>query len=238
MASNFWKISACIQSASAVTQSCPTLCDPMDCSAPGFPVYHQLPELTQTHTIQSALPSSHLILCHPLLLPPSIFPSMGVFSNVQLFLSGGQSIGVSASASVLPMNIQNWFPLGRTGWISLQSKGLLRIFSNTTKHQFSALSFLYCPTLTFIHDYWKNHSLTRRTFVSKVMSLLFNMLSSWSEFFFQIASTFWFHGCSHHLQWFWRPAQNKVSHCFHCFPIYLPWSDGTGYHIIFLNVEF
>ena len=89
--------------------------------------------------IESVMPSNHLILCHPLLLPPSIFPSIRVFSN-EVFTWGGQSIGVSASASVLPMNIQDWSPLGWTGWISLQSKGLLRVFSNTTvqKYQFFA----------------------------------------------------------------------------------------------------
>ena len=86
-------------------------------------------------SIESMMPSSHLILCRPLLLPPSIFPSIRVFSNNQFYASGGQSIGVSASASVLPMNIQD---LGWTDWISLQSKGLSRVFSNTTvqKHQF------------------------------------------------------------------------------------------------------
>ena len=89
-------------------------------------------------SIESVMLSSHLILCLPLLLLPSIFPSIRVFSMSQIFASGGQSIGVSASTSVLPMNIQDWFPLGWTGWISLQSKGLSRVFSNTTvqKHQF------------------------------------------------------------------------------------------------------
>ena len=88
------------------------------------------------------------------------FPASGPFQMSQLFTSGGQIIGVLASASVLPMNIQDWFLLGWTGWISLQSKRLSRVFSNTTvqKHQFLVLSFLYSPTLTFIHDYWKNHS--------------------------------------------------------------------------------
>ena len=98
----------------------------------------------------------------------------------QLFASGGQSIGVSASTSVLPINTQDWFPLGWTGWISLQSKGFSRVFSNTTvqKHQF------FCTQLFFIihlsHPYMttgKTIALTRRTFVGKVMSLLFNMLS-------------------------------------------------------------
>ena len=89
-------------------------------------------------SIESVMPSNHLILCRPLLLLPSIFPSIRVFSMSQFFASGGQSIGVSASTSVLPMNTQDWSPLGWTGWISLQPKGLLRIFSNTTvqKHQF------------------------------------------------------------------------------------------------------
>ena len=92
------------------------------------------------------MPSNHLILCRPLLLPPSIFPSIRIFSMSQFFTSGGQSIGVSASASVLPMNIQDWFPLGWTGWISLQSKGLSRISCSITvqKHQFfsTQLSFI------------------------------------------------------------------------------------------------
>ena len=83
------------------------------------------------------------------------FPASGSFQMSQLFASGGQSTGVLASTSVLPMNIQDWFPLGWTGWISLQSKGLSRVFSTTTiqKHQFFMLSFLYSPTLRSIHDY-------------------------------------------------------------------------------------
>ena len=89
--------------------------------------------LRKLMSIESVMPSNHLIFCRPLLLLPSIFPSMS-----QLFVSGGQSIAVSASASVLPNNTQDWSPLGWTGWISLQSKGLSRVFSNTTvqKHQF------------------------------------------------------------------------------------------------------
>ena len=85
----------------------------------------------------------------------------GSFQMSQFFISGGQRIGVSASTSVLPMNTQGWSSLGWTGWISLQSKGLSRVFSNMTvqKHQFFALSFLYSPTLTSTHGYWKNHSL-------------------------------------------------------------------------------
>ena len=97
--------------------------------------------LLRLTSIESVIPSNHLILCQPLLLLPSIFPSIRSFPTSQFFASGGQSIGVSASASVLPMNIQDWFPLGWTDWIFLQSKGLSRVFSNTTvqKHQFFGL---------------------------------------------------------------------------------------------------
>ena len=93
--------------------------------------------LLKLMSIESVMPSNHLILCCPLLLP-SVFLASGSFQMSQFFTSGGQSIGVSASASVLPMNIKDWFPLGWTGWISLQSKWLSRVFSNTTvqKHQF------------------------------------------------------------------------------------------------------
>ena len=119
-------------SVSLVAQSYPTLCNPVDCSMSGFPVHHQLPEFTQTHInwVSDAIQPSH-----PLSSPFPAFnlsQHQGLFLVNQFFTSGGQSIGLSASASVLPMNIQGWFPLGWTGWISLQSKGLSRVFSNTT----------------------------------------------------------------------------------------------------------
>ena len=135
--------------------------------------------LLKLMSIESVMPSNHLIVCHPLLLLPSIFPSIRSFPMSQFFASGDQSAGVSASTSVLPMNIQDWFPLGLTGWISLQSKGLSRIFSNTTvqKHQFFDTVFfivqLSCPYMST----GKTIALTKQTFVGKVMSLLFNMLS-------------------------------------------------------------
>ena len=129
-------------SSSSVTQLCPTLCDPMNCSMPGLPVHHQLPESTQTHvhwvgdhpTIQPTISSSVV----PFSSCPRSFPVSGSFWMSQLCASGGQSIGVSASTSVLLMNTQDWSPLGWTGWISLQSKGLSRVFFNSTvqKHQF------------------------------------------------------------------------------------------------------
>ena len=123
-------------SSSSVNQSCLTLCDPMNCSTPGLPVHHQLPESTQTHVYQWCHPtlSSSVV---PFSSCPQSFPAAGSFQMSQLFASGGQS-GVSASASVLPINTQDWSPLGWTGWISLQSKGLSKVFSNITvqKHQF------------------------------------------------------------------------------------------------------
>ena len=124
----------------SVTQSCLTLCDPMDCknhASLSFTIYWSLLTLI---SIKSVIPSNHLVPCHPLLLLPSIFPSIfpRSFPVIRLFTSGGQSIGASTSASVLPMTIQDWFPLGLTGLISLLSQGLSRVFSNTTaqKHQF------------------------------------------------------------------------------------------------------
>ena len=105
--------------------------------------------------------------CHPTMSSSVIpfsrlqsFLASGSFPMSQFFASGGQSIEISVSASVLPLNIQDWFPLGWTGWISLQSKGLSSVFSNTTvqKINSSVLSFLYGPTLTSLHGYWKNQS--------------------------------------------------------------------------------
>ena len=149
---------------SSVAQLCLTLCNSMDCSTPGFPVHHQLLELAQTHVhrVNDATQPSH-----PLLSP--------YFPMSRFFTSGGQSIGVSASTSVLPMNIQDWFPLGWTGWISLQSKGLSRVFSNATVQKCSAFFIVQLS-----HPYMttgKTIALTRWTLVIKVMSLLFNMLS-------------------------------------------------------------
>ena len=127
----------------------------------------RLPCASPTPRVYSnSCPSSRW--CHPTIsssvVPFSFhlqsFPASGSFPMSQFFTSGDQSIGVSPSASVLPMNIQDWFPLGWTGLISLQSKGLSRVFSNSTVQNInsSALSLLYSPTLTSIHDHWKNHS--------------------------------------------------------------------------------
>ena len=149
-----------------MAQLCPTLCDPMDCSTPGFPVLHHLSELAQTHIhwIGDAIQPSH-----PLSSPSS--PAFNLCQDQGLFQWVGSLHQVAkVLASVLPMNIQSWFPSGLTGFISFQSKGLSRVLFNTTvqKHQiFSA------------QNQWSNShtALTRWIFVSKVMSLVFHMLS-------------------------------------------------------------
>ena len=119
-------------------QSRPTLCNPMDYSMPGFPVLPISWSLLKLMSIESMTLSNHLILCHPLLLLSSIFPGIRVLSKESALRISLPKYGASASASVLPMNIQDWFSLEWTGLISLQSKGLSRVFSNTTvqKHQF------------------------------------------------------------------------------------------------------
>ena len=152
--------------------------------------------------------------CHPAISSsvfpfsscPQSLPASESFPMSQLFASGGQSIRVSASTSVLPMNIQDWFPLGWTGWITLQSKGLSRVFSNTTvqKHQFFGTSLL----------------------LNILSRLVITFLPRSKRLYFMAAITI----CSD----FGAP-QNKVCHCF---PIYLPWNDGTRCHDLrFLNVE-
>ena len=150
----------------------------MDCSTPEFPVYHQFPECTQTPLIQWCHPtiSSSII---PISSCLQSFPTSGSFPVSQFFSSGGQSTGASASASVLPMNVQDWFPLGWTDWISLQSKGFSRVFSNTTvqKHQFFDAQLSLWSSSHIHTRLLEEHSFYYRTSVSKVMSLLFNMLS-------------------------------------------------------------
>ena len=132
---------------------------PMDCSTPGFLVHHYLLEFAQTHVcwagyaIQPSY-SSIIVSC------PQSFPASGSFQMGQLFTLGSQSIGASASASVLPMNSQDWFPLGLTGLISLQSKGLKSLLQyHSSKASILQHSVSYSPTLTSIHDPWKNLSL-------------------------------------------------------------------------------
>ena len=121
----------------SVTKSCLTLCNSMDCRIPGFPILHYLPQFTQTHVHESVMPSNHVTLLSTFFSCRQYFPASESFLMSWLFTSGGQSIGTSASASVLPVNIQGCFPLELIGLSSLLSKGLKSLFSTTVwKHQF------------------------------------------------------------------------------------------------------
>ena len=152
---------------SSVAQSCPTLYDPMNCSRPGLPVHHQLLEFTKTHVhrVSDATQPSHPVV--PFSSCPQSLPASESFPMSQLFTSGGQSIGVSALASFLPMNTQDWSPSGWTGCISLQSKGLKSLL----QHHSSKPSILWRLALFRVqlsHPYMttgKTIALTRRTFV-------------------------------------------------------------------------
>ena len=170
------------------------------------------------------------------------FPASGSSQMSQLFTWGCQSTGISALASFLPKKSQGWSPSEWTGWISLQSKGLSRVFSKTTvqKHQFFGSQFLLWSNSHPYMTTWKTTALTRQTFVGKLMSLFFHMLS---RLVIAVLPR------SKHLLISWlqsssavilEPPPPKVSHCFHCFPIYLPWSDGTRCYdlrFLFFNVE-
>ena len=173
-----------------VAQSCLTPCDPINFSMPRFPVRPHPLKLAQTHSIELLIPSNHPILCHAFCSCLQYFPGSGFlfvcllfvcFPVSWLFSSGGQSTG--ASASVLPLNIQGWFPLGLTGWISLQPKGLSRVFS-ILQHDSSKRSVLQHSAffmVQLLHLYLtigKTIALTLWTFVGKVMSLSFNTLPS------------------------------------------------------------
>ena len=167
------------------------------------------------------MPSNHLILCRPLFLLLSIFPSIKVFSNksvLHIRWSEYWSFSLSISSS---NEYSGLFPLGWTGWISLQSKELSRVFSNTTvqKYQFfGAQPSLWSNSHIHVrHDYWKNHSLTRWTFVGKVMSLLFNMLSRLVVAFLPRSKCLL-------ISWLQSPSavilepKKRKCHCFHFFP--------------------
>ena len=135
--------------------------NPMNYSTPRFPVHHKVPKLTQTHIhwiCNANQPSHPLSSLSPLAF--NLSQHQGLFQWVRSSHQVAKVLELQLQPSVLPMNIQDWFPLGLTGLISLQSKGLSRVFSNTIvqKHQFFSVSFLYGPTLTSMHDYWKNHS--------------------------------------------------------------------------------
>ena len=194
----------------SVTQSCPTLCDPMNCSMPGLSVHHQLPEFTQTivHRVGDAIQPSHPLMSPS---PPAPNPSQyqSFFAMSQLFTWGGQSIEVSALALVLPKNTQDWSPLEWTGW-SPCVQGTLR---GLLQHHSSKVSIFWHSaffTVQHSHPYMttgKSIALTRWTFVGKVMSLLFNMLSRLVLIFLPRRKHLLISWLQLLMQWFWSPQK-------------------------------
>ena len=180
------------------------------------------------------MPSNHLILCRPLLLLPSIFPSIRVFSNESALHIQWPKYW-SFSFNISPSNGHPRLISFRMDWLDLLAvqgtlKSLLQHHSSKSINS-SVPSFLYSPILTSMHDYWRNHTLTRQTFVSKIMSQLFNMLSRLVIAFPSRSKRLLFHGCSHCLQWFLEPKKIKsdtVSTVSHLFAMkwwdQMPWS--------------
>ena len=190
------------------------------------------------------MPSNHLILCRLLLLPPSIFPSIRVFSSESgLCIRWPKywSFSFSLRPSLPLINIQDWFPLGLTGFISLRSKGFPRVFSNITvqKHQFFSTQPSLWSNSDICMTSGKTIALTIWTFAGKLIALLFNMLS-------RIVIVFLPRSKCLPISWLQSPSTMilepkgiKICHCFHFFHFYLPWSDGTRCHDLnFLNAEF
>ena len=170
------------------------------------------------------MPSNHLILCHPLLLLPSIFPNIRVFSNQSALRIRGPKYW-SFSLNISPSNEYSGLISFRMDWLDLLAvQGTLK---SLLQHHSSKASILLCSAFFIVqhlHPYMttgKTIALTRWTFVDKVMSLIFIMLSRLVITFLP-RSVFSFHGCNHHLQSFWIPPKIKSATCFHCFPIYLP----------------
>ena len=187
---------------SSVTQSCPTLCDPMNHSTPGLPVHQKLPEFTQLKSIELVMPSNHLILCHPLLLLPSIFPSIRVFFKESVLHIRWPKYQ-SFSFNISPFNEYSGLISFSRDWLDLlvvqgTLKSLLQ--NHSSKASILRRSAFFIVQLSYPHiTTGKTIALTRRTFVGKIMSLLFNTLSRLVIAFVPRCKHL-LHGCSHHLQ--------------------------------------
>ena len=209
----------------------------MNCSTPGLPDHHQLRSPPKPMSTESVMPSNHLILCRPLLLLPSVFPSIRVFFPISQLLVKYWSF----SFNINPSNVHPGLISFRMDWLDLLAvqgtlKSLLQHYSSKASILRSSAFFIG----QLSHPYMitgKTIPSTRWNFVDKVMSLHFNMLS-------RLVITFLSRSKRLLISWLQSPAavilepKNKVWHCFHCFPIYLYWSDGTRCHdLSFINVE-
>ena len=216
----------------SVTQSCPTLCDPMNHSTPGLPVHQQCLEFTQTHVhwVGDAIQPSHPLVS-PSPLPP-IPPSIRVFANeltVRIRWPKYWSFNFSISTSSEHPGLISF----SMDWLDLAVQGTLKSFLQHHRSAFFVVQLSH-PYMTT----GKTVALTRWTFVGKVMSLLFKMLSTLVMIFLPRSKCLLISWLQSPTAVILEPPQNKVWHCFHCFRIYLPWSDGTGCHdLSFLNVE-
>ena len=156
-----YKVVSVVIQYSSVTQSCPTLCNPMDSSIPGFLVHHQLLELAQIHVRQV---SDAIQPSHPLSSPSppgsNLSQHQGIFQWVSSLHQVAKVLEFQLQHQSFQLNIQDWFSLGLTGLISFQSKGLSRVFSNTPvqRHQFFGIQLFFDSTLTSTHGYWQNCS--------------------------------------------------------------------------------
>ena len=212
----------------------------MNRSTPGLPVHPQLPEFTQLTSIESVMPSSHLILCCPLLLLPPAPPSIRVFSNestLHMRWPKYWSFSFSISASKEHPGLISF----RMEWLDpLAVQGTLKSLLQHHITKASSLGFSAFFTVQLSHPYMttgKATALTRRTCVGKVMSLLLNMLSRLVITFLPRSKRLFISWLQSSSAVILKLPKNKVWHCFHCFPIYFPWSNGTRCHDLrFLNV--
>ena len=189
-------------------------------------------------SIESVMPSSHLILCRPLLLLPSIFSRIRVFSNESAFRTRWQSIGASLSASVFPVNVQGWFPLGMTGLIPYHPRGSQE---SSPAPQLKSInsSVLSLLLVQLSHPCMTNIALTIQIFISKVMTLLFNTLSGFVIALLPRSKRLLISLLQSLFAAILEFKKIKICHCFHYLPFYLPWSDGTRCHnLSFLNAAF
>ena len=205
---------------SSVAQSCPTLCDTMDCSMPGLPVHHQLPELTQTHVHRAG---DAIQPSHPL-LSPSVFPNIRVFSN-ELALHIRWPKYWSFSFSINPSNEYSGLISFRMDWLDLLAvQGTLKSLIQYHSSKASILWRLAFFIVQLSHPYMttgKAIALTRWNFVGKVMSLLFNMLSRLMKTFLPRSKHLLISWLQSPFAVILEPPQTKASHCFHCFLLYL-----------------
>ena len=200
------------ESVSSVCQSCPTPCNPMDCSMPGFPVHHRLPELLKLISIESVMPFNHLILCHPLLLLPSIFPNIMVISKESVIHIRWPKYW---SFSISPTNKYSGLISFRIDWLDVLA--VLWTLKSLLQHHSSKASICQCSAFFIVHvshlymTTGKTIALIRWPIFGKVIFLLFNILSRLVIALLPRSKHLLISCCSHNLQWFWSSPKWSLS---------------------------